>query len=168
MDNDCVNELATRIYNEGYSDGYKQACEEEFNDDEVYIRGLNNGWECARKIASNNGLSCSSLLTIFGCDEWEDILAEYSALVAIEKVAAYEKEQKKEKIIKVGDEIKNRDTVEVVTCLKSTGMQTIDSEGNVSTWYFEDHPLDEWEKTGRHFPQITELLAQMKDDYKMD
>ena len=71
-------------------------------------------------------------------------------------------EQKQDTKIKVGDEIRLHDAIEVVTSVMSTGLQTIDASGNTSTWYYNTYPLETWEKTGRHFPQIAEVLAELR------
>ena len=91
-------------YKEGFDDGYKegQHCGEidgvmNIQIDEVsYQRGLNDAWECARKIASMPTDVTEPLFNQFGL---HNIMANVSASEAIAKIKKYEENQK----VKVGD-----------------------------------------------------------------
>lgn len=134
---------------------------------EAYENGLNTAWECARKIYLNtdeNGLSGNALYAIFGEREGY-ILKEYSASEAIAKIKEYEEKQKADAEIKVGDEVVCKSPVmvcravvtRVLTDKSSVEYMNVDGcFGAVNTrWII---------KTGRHFPQIAEMLKQMSEE----
>lgn len=132
-----------------------------------YYRGLNEAWEVARKIVlgtSKGGYSMEVLQRFFSFSNLSDIFSIYGVTEAIARIKAYEDKQKQDAEIKVGDEIRLHDAIEVVTSVMPTGLQTIDASGNTSTWYYKTYPLETWKKTGRHFPQIAEVLAEMRGD----
>lgn len=61
--------------------------------------------------------------------------------------------------IKVGDEvIHDGEQIGVVTQVDEYGYQIMDSRGECGCWI-----TDDIKKTGRHFPQIAEVLMQMKE-----
>lgn len=162
--------FARMIFETGYDEGVKDGTVKSESyisgkEQEAYYKGLREAWECARKIVSPKGEGYNATdFEVFGVKD----AFELTARQAISKLKEYEErcEEAEEvtNILNVGDEIKFCDTIEVVTHLMSTGIQTIDGMGNVSTWYFEDYPLNGWEKTGRHFPQIAEVLSQMQEE----
>lgn len=70
--------------NMGYEQGYKDACKLYCEDKEDYNRGLNDAWECAKKIYK---MTASEIIAVFGgCSNWVD----YSEDEAIAKIKAYE------------------------------------------------------------------------------
>ena len=92
-----------------YERGYKQGYEARKNDESksarmivdydadllkaTYEEGLNDAWETARKIRlypSDGGISIEDLSKIFGNQTHYDILRDYSAQEAIEKIKAWE------------------------------------------------------------------------------
>ena len=63
-------------------------------EDEYYQRGLADAWEAARKICANWCISDDDLALIFGKGKTiDDIMREFTATEAIEKLKAYEQEQ---------------------------------------------------------------------------
>lgn len=82
-------------YEKGYLDAahnYHEMCD--FLDDEkkeAYQRGLNDAWECARKIASDNA---GQNYSIFGQHFTVEILSTHSASEALEEIRAHEQAQK--------------------------------------------------------------------------
>lgn len=71
-----------------YNSGYEQGCidrdEIYAEDKEDYNRGLNDAWECARKIYK---MTASEIIAVFGgCSNWVD----YSADEAIKMIEEYE------------------------------------------------------------------------------
>ena len=71
-------------YNSGYEQGCKDRDEIYIEDREDYNRGLNDAWECARKIYK---MTASEIIAVFGgCSNWVD----YSADEAIEMIEEYE------------------------------------------------------------------------------
>ena len=118
----------------------------------TYEDGLNEAWEVARKIGSNNGYSCGELSDIFGSCSAGYVFDYFTASEAIDAMENYEK-------IKVGDEVKY-----------------LGSVGVVIEDYSEDQVILMWSngttaigiskkdvtKTGRHFSEIEDLLKQMR------
>lgn len=90
------------------------------------------------------------------------VRTSYEAKEVIEKIKAYEEQKKVEEEIKVGDEIISDlgekavvtriNEWEVIECLNKNGQFIIYDE--------KEH----WEKTGRHFPQIEEMLKEMENE----
>lgn len=155
-----LSRIADNIYQQGYEAGKAATpfTDTKEAEDKAYERGLNDAWELVKKIINdeNNGGY------VFGYRYLFEVVDNYTASEALTKIREYEDKQKQDTKIKVGDEIRLHDAIEVVTSVMSTGLQTIDASGNTSTWYYNTYPLETWEKTGRHFPQIAEILAELR------
>ncbi len=99
-----MEKVFIECYREGFDDGYKegQHCGEidgvmNIQIDEVsYQRGLNDAWECAKKIAERE----DDMRNCFHDIAPAEIFGKYSASEAIAKIKEYEDKSKK---IKVGD-----------------------------------------------------------------
>ena len=163
-----IHDAFDKGYKQGYKDGKADTpfTDTEEAEEKAYNRGLNEAWKAAKKIhdgqisyevfgldKTGNGLSYASPLN------WGETI---TAQEVIAKIKKYEDKQKQDAEIKVGDEIRLHDAIEVVTSVMSTGLQTIDASGNTSTWYYHTYPLETWKKTGRHFPQIAEVMKEMR------
>jgi hypothetical protein len=88
----------------------------------------------------------------------DDIMKENTASEAIEKIRQYEQEQEE---IQVGDEVVYNGTTICVVFSPENDKRyasVIDADG---VNYSADHC--ELTKTGRHFPEIAEVLAKMKE-----
>lgn len=125
----------------------------------TYEDGLNEAWELARKIVClppDGGETVEWLEDTFGTARTDLVLRNYSASEAIDAIENYEK-------IKVGDEVVNKyGWKKVATKTHENGAITLmDSDGNFTDYYKME--LNDYEKTGRHFPQIEEVLKQMKE-----
>lgn len=125
----------------------------------TYEDGLNEAWEAARKIvclSPDSGYSAGELLEIFKTGIESDILEQNTATEAIAKINKYENR------IEVGDEVIDSDgTLEkksVVVRVSGTGITIMEGDGTVSRWKKEG-----FKKTGRHFPQIKEVLKQIQE-----
>jgi hypothetical protein len=129
------------------------------NDKKTYEQGLADAWEVARKliceyqsrqtreILQNTEISCAS-----------DVFNNHTPAEAIAKIKAFEEEQKE---IKVGDEVfmNFNPGTGIVTRIVSDGrMHIIWNDGFSGTYNIAD-----CKKTGRHFPQVEELLKAMKE-----
>lgn len=129
--------------------------------DEAYKKGIDEAWEFARKITSNEshgGYSITEMCEIFGCLNISKIFEDNSYTKALAKLRDYEARKKTEtEIIKVGDEVSDGKFVGVVTRIESTALHVVMSDGSSSAWGFDDG----WRKTGRHFPEITATLKQL-------
>ena len=155
----------------------------------AYEQGLNDTWECIRKIVCdcdypNNHLRQS----VLGGDTLVKFFIDNSASDAIAKVKEYEEKQKKcadckyntkpahsvcsscitgnrhdpiDDVINIGDEVISRSNYYyIVTGIKDdTAYCCVDDNGDVAPKYFEKTEL---KKTGRHFPQIEEVLKQIR------
>lgn len=88
-----------QCYKEGFDDGYKDGTQNpsSVGFDHGYERGLNDAWECARKIASMPTDVTEPLFNQFGL---HNIMANVSPFEAIAKIKKYEENEQK---IKVGD-----------------------------------------------------------------
>lgn len=126
-----------------------------------YQRGLEDAWECSRRLLFNvedGGMSTSELCEIFHRYGSYSILKDYSVQEVMKRIEEYEKQKD---AIKIGDEVKfNHDDI------KATVMDQSDKEG--MWWlYTENGCIEEWQdayfrKTGRTFPQIEEVLKAMQ------
>lgn len=126
-----------------------------------YQRGLADAWDAARKLmldTNHGGLTNYEIEEIFGVDE-EQTLINYSASEVIKEIWEYEQAQKeKEEQIHVGDEV-----------ITASGKAVVTGVGPVFFEYFYadgSHGYDKVKnvkKTGRHFPEIAEVLQKMKE-----
>ena len=133
----------------------------------AYQDGLNDGWECAKKIysaPSDGGYTLEQLTQVFGEDSMSAIARTHTASAAIAKIKAYEEEKKAEAEIKVGDEVyfSDENHTRVVFSIfyenaKEPRVLQFTESGN----YVVDN-ISDLHKTGRHFSQIEEVLKQMK------
>lgn len=159
-----IHELIESVYRMGYEDGKNLK----------YDLGLNDAWECARKMMlsdEDGGIALSDILKIFGMTQYSAI-KRFSAAEAMAKIKEYEKKQKpvEDAEIKVGDEV----------IYHGRGAQIGAHDGSIgvvlgieknwvgvrfkSSWNCVGICKDKLTKTGRHFPQIEEVLEQMKGE----
>lgn len=136
--------------------------------DKSYERGLNLAWECAKKIATDmtieNLKSCGLIFDgEYEPEEYEyscEVINKYSASEAIAKIKEYEEHKKKDEEIKVGDEVVYLDRVFVITSIvKNEYIIGFDSNGEYCSYHYKT----KLKKTGRTFPQIVEVLKQIKE-----
>ena len=157
-----------QVRKEAYEEGYAEGSKEDY--DEAYLKGYNQGlsdaWECARKIALTAGLSIDAMYSIFGTEDPEPILREYSVNECIEKIQQYEQEKEE---IKVGDEVKSGDEKYIVL---QKYLNNIDElmvvlfnkrDGQIDTWHMYNANGAIFEKTDSHFPEIAEVLQKMRE-----
>ena len=138
---------------------------EHFGDlqDTAYKRGLNDAWECGKKLAwaAKYGGYGDRLNDVFGRDDTFDFY-DYTPNEAIEKLKSFE--QKQDDKIEVGDEVNWLGDCFVVTRIfqphnMKEQCDGIDDDGCV----YHDVLMDDLEKTGRHF-DIASILEAMKHD----
>ena len=126
--------------------------------EKTYEDGLNEAWKLVRRIAcipEYGGETTTWLKDVFGDVDVCTIIRDYSVSEAIEKIEKYEG-------IKVGDEVTDNDGWKgVVTWISSDGeyILVMLRDGDALRWKKES-----FKKTGRHFPQIAEVLKQMQED----
>lgn len=83
-------DLADEIYDRGFKDGHKDGVTSIDIDQESYVKGLNDAWECARKIANRE----DEMREIFHDIAPTEIFMKSSASEAICKIKMYEARQR--------------------------------------------------------------------------
>lgn len=135
------------------------------NNGEEYQRGLNDAWEAARKIAgapSLGGLTTHEVMELFGTSLATEVMYMVTVDQAIEKLRTYEAEKNAEEEIKVGDEVETDYTGNVIIAGKPKDGWYVTIAKNFARYSIhESHII---KKTGRHFPQVAELLDAMAED----
>ena len=86
---------------------------------------------------------------------FKDVLENISASEAIEKIRQYEQEKEE---IQVGDEVISPNGKGVVTEITDIYVRIMYAKGSGQVVKSEDLT-----KTGRHFPEIAEVLQKMKE-----
>lgn len=164
-----ASELIEQAYQRGYNAGKNEAYKNPVPTQDAYMQGLNDAWEAARKIASYD-----IPLDIFELDNgkggFSSPLNSYETMKAsevIERINAYEERKKQEENeeIKVGDVIRNDDVEAVVTWCDGKDWNGFllkgECVGEVGQVY-SCMSCNEWKKTGRHFPEIVEVLKKLQ------
>ena len=157
------------VWNAGYKTGYDKGYQEgALNPSSIgyehgYEAGLNDAWECAKKIVldtGDGGLGACGRNEAFGLGDWAyPIMHTHTVSEAIEKLREYE--AKKDEI-KVGDEVRLKDLglIGVVTRLADLEQAAcIMFDDGSATW----KSVNGAKKTGRHFP-IEDILEQMRGE----
>ena len=128
--------------------------------DEAYQRGLNNVWEAVKRL---NKMSYETTKKIFGCG-FGNVLETLTASEVIERITEYEQKQVK---FCAGDEICHKTTPEIKVCVTD-----FDSDGNWDGFtvdhysaenighVYASRSTEDWMKTGKHYPQIAEMLRK--------
>lgn len=135
----------------------------------AYENGLHDAWEIAKKIECDSGYDGDELIEMFGTYNIETIFAKYKASEALEKIRVYEKQKAKNlDEIKVGDEIVakipfiNREMSVIVykiDCVNTALMYyCVSFTENRAFMISCDKTI---KKTGRYFPQITNLMKKI-------
>jgi len=150
-----------RVRMEAYEEGFDVG--RTLNDGK-YEKGINDAWEAARKIGSNSMCSLKEIGFDFSQCVIPDynpswfVVKNYSASECIEKIRQYEQEKEE---IQLWDEVINgRNFKGTVTDIKDDGVLTIFCQDR--TW-INSHTRF-WKKTGRHFPEIAEVLEKMRGE----
>ena len=152
---------------EAYQRGYKD-CETRYcsfdacpNRQAEYQRGLDDAWECAKKLFST--MSDIEIEKVFPV-EWKSGfsgLMQMKPQYAMAKIKAYEEKQKADDEIKVGDEVEPfyTDITGVVTLIDGDTIYILWRDGSSTSAM----KLKEVTKTGRHF-DIASILEEMNDE----
>lgn len=139
---------------------------EKYDPESEYQRGLDDAWEAAKKIINlprDGGLTVYDLINIFGVDydDPEKVLKDFKGESAVKRIATYEAKKKAEEEIKVGDEVETDYTGNGIIVEKpKNGWCVIIGKGFARHTIHKSHII---KKTGRHFPQVSELLGAMKE-----
>lgn len=158
----------------------------------AYEQGINKMWQYVRFLyapVSEGGLTLKQLRRIFGSMFIGYIISRFSAEEIIKRIEAYKKAQKSvehncnscvkntdcgsvqsrwvptstDDGIKVGDELMTKDggtDKGVATCVDEDGkIEIMWNDGSTGRWHG-----GQFEKTGKHFPQLKEVLEQLEED----
>lgn len=131
---------------------------------EAYQRGLDDAWECMKKIAFLE--KPRDMRDFLGHTTFGGILTGYTAAEAIAKLKAYEEKQKAEDDIKLGDELEH-----TVSGYTSKAI-FLEKNGDDEDWYnclfwtgcgvaILSYPKSQFKRTGKHF-DIDKILAEMR------
>ena len=140
----------------------KKETKEMKDENKTYEQGLSDAWEAAKKIVGEvlyGGFTREELQEIFGEIYASNIMVKFTAAEATAKIKAYEDKQKE---IKVGDEVYMNfapNETGIVTRIYPKGKIYIMWEDGACGRY----DIINCKKTGRHFPQVEELLKAMKE-----
>lgn len=162
-----IDYIAEGAYQKGLSRGYKDGYEAGQHEATTleYQCGLNDAWSAAKKLFSE--ASDTEINLIFP-QEWNN--GGFKALMtlhpqdAIDRIKAYEEQQKADDEIKVGDEVMSNNAIS-----DHTGVVLALSPGKNSAKVLENDGSMAWVdvnvliKTGRHFNFLTPLLNEMKE-----
>lgn len=161
---------------EAYDYGYKQGYEDGRNNTEymvssAYKHGMEESWEAARKLmisSSEGGLEPDIIAEIFDGLSYYMVLKDVSASEAVAKIKEYE-EQQKQDAIKVWDEVYSemndlRFIVTRIITSKHMDITVKRYEGICTDGACYDNLPEDIVKTGRTFPQISEVLEKMRGE----
>ena len=119
-------------------------------------------WEAARTLWNT-----PKRKEIFGYTSFNTALMTLTAQEVIEKIRAYEQAQEK---IQVGDEVIRHYKNEFMEGDDAPSIFLSEEDGHFRCLAFNgrsimiaEYPKNQYRKTGRHFPEITEVLAKMKE-----
>jgi hypothetical protein len=166
-----VRESVKAAYLRGYKNGLNDG---NINDGtfaakvkEAYNNGLNDAWECAKKIVTDTGLKYTELEEIFGCTSMNSLLTRFSASEAVARIKEYEGRQKKvDDKIHIGDEvyILDKNHKSIVTALLDGGNKAnlLCMSGNYIV--VETQKLH---KTGRLY-RIGDILKGLSEEHDDD
>lgn len=182
MKNKDYEQLATKImmnalegvkaqirksYDKGYKDGKADTpfTDTEEAEKKAYNKGLNDAWELVKRIEStpeDGGLTNKQIVEVFG-QYWSsfELYRMFSPGEAMNLMKAYEDKQKQDAEIKVGDEIVYSDGIKgVVVGISNTVGQisVLNNKYDVPQLLVKSRA----KKTGRTFPQIAEVLAELR------
>ena len=156
-------------YQKGYKDGYKDGSEQCGGYQRGYDEGFSQGRataEADKNIAYQEGMEAvwKALTFWYNHDDdkrmkeflnfknMKDIVLNYPPVELIDRIDAYKEEQKK---IKVGDEVKHKDTGRTFVVTKAGDwLDGFNERGE----QFAEKAAECWEKTGRHFDEVEQLL----------
>lgn len=170
LNSDYINEHYGQMQDEAYKRGINDgSLDVKLRVEGAYQRGLDDAWEAARRIVvdtDHGGLALGTLSGIFGTQSYSYIMRENTAQEAIDKIKAYEDEQKKKDRIDVGDEVERyvdgrydgramflAEDSDQWTCLFWTGC------GYTTLSY----PKSQFKRTGRHY-EIEPILEGIRNE----
>lgn len=133
----------------------------------AYNRGLNDAWKAVKQVIDFSPYELSqrfgrALNGMFWSDELKYIFSNNTPTEALEKLRTYEAKKKAEEEVKVGDEVEtDYNGNGIIAQDLNDGWYAIMLKGLYRSSIHKSHII---KKTGRHFPQVAELLDAMKED----
>lgn len=134
--------------------------------DKGFEHGLEKAWEVAKrifipKLAYEKAYKRHELEIIFGKDIATFEFAKLTVFEVVDKVELYEKQKAEKDKIKDGDEVRLDDGTKGVVVFSST-----DGHLNIVNAYgsMRSYNATQVVKTGRHFPQMVEMMKEMRDN----
>ena len=153
---------AESLFNKAYDAGMEDGVANMHNECEAaYQKGVNDMYAATRKICLNTedgALSIDTLSSIFGKASTYAMIRDYQPMEIISKLREYEQEQEK---IKVGNEVNGKGGRGIITKIGDDGAHFNVMWENGSTGYYM---IEDFKKTGRHFPEIADVLRKMKGE----
>lgn len=169
---EIINALAN-VCKRARKEGYEEAdSNQRENAVYEYERGLNEAWECAKKLRH---MDYSTLYEVFKGDDvvihniqvkgLEAVFEKYSASEVITKIKEHEESKKQADEIKVGDEVDvpQLDCKGIVIAEANKETILVLSEYMDGLLRTEKHNV---KKTGRYFSEIGEMKKKMQVDDK--
>ena len=129
--------------------------------DKGYEQGMDNAWECAKKITLNfdhGGMSSTEIKAVFGLNHY-GVMLDYTASEAIEKIKAWEQTDD----IKVGDEVSVKNTNDFVIVSRILEDGTITGFGGYGQMY-SGLSQERVAKTGNHYDGIEKILKKVRGE----
>lgn len=127
-----------------------------------YQKGLDDAWECARRLVWETSLNEAEHMGFIAKEESAEILRDYTVTAAMKAVELYDKKLEAE--IKVGDEVAPINALNrpfIVVSVRDNVIHGFDLNGGCTSRGYFLHKTH-LKKTGRRFPQIAELIKAMK------
>lgn len=126
---------------------------------EAYERGAEDMRKALRLLidCDDDCLTIPDIFHTFREGSYHAVVRKHPAMEIIEKIRQYEQE-KEEQQIQVGDEVITASGKAVVTGVGPVHFEYVNADGSNG---FDK--VKNAEKTGRHFPEIAEVLAKMKE-----
>ena len=147
---------------------YAPDCEAVY--DKGYKDGLEKAWEIAKrifipKLAYEKAYKRHELEIIFGKDIATFEFTKMTVFEVMDKVELYEKQKAEKDKIKDGDEVRLDDGTKGVVVFSSTDghLNIVNAFGGIRSYN-----ATEVIKTGRHFPQMVEMMKEMRDNDETD
>lgn len=174
----CIRNAYDRGYKQGFKDGnYDKEFFCNLNFEHGTNKGLDDAWECCRKMeeilfnATNEEFQ-----KIFDAPDFHSALTHFDAKKCMQKIKEYEEKQKQdEDEIEVGDEI----LIHNIQDAETYKAVVMDIDTDKGLWIFDENACNtviepnryigeeadiEVRKTGRTYPQIAEVLEQLKGE----
>lgn len=140
-----VKDMMDDAKKQAYDNGYEAGLIANVTTGQAYNDGLNDAWEAVRKLYLNG--KCKDMFGEF----FNEFIQHHTAQEAITMIETYNS-------IRVGDEVQNKmsELKCVVLGIDGIALHGLTSPFTPCVWDIADVT-----KTGRHFPQVEQLLKEM-------